>query len=66
MTTRGTAHEPSETPVKSERGPGRPEIGEPVNVRLGDLLPRVDEFAASRDLSRAAAIRELVSRGLGF
>jgi hypothetical protein len=45
---------------------GRPEVGEPVNVRLGDLLSSVDEFAASRDLSRAAAIRELVSRGLGF
>lgn len=46
-------------------GAGRPEVGEPVNVRLGEFLPQVDEFAASHGLSRAAAIRELVSRGLG-
>lgn len=44
--------------------PGRPEVGEPVNVRLGEYLPRVDEFAASRGMTRAAAIRDLVARGL--
>lgn len=44
---------------------GRPEIGEPVNVRLGGYLPQVDEFAAGHGMTRAAAIRELVSRGMG-
>lgn len=48
----------------AERKPGPPEVGEAINVRLGDLLPRVDEFAASGGMSRAAAIRELVSCGL--
>lgn len=47
-------------------GAGRPEVGPAVNVRLGELLSRVDEFAASHAMSRAAAIRELISRGLDF
>jgi hypothetical protein len=45
---------------------GRPEVGRPVLVRLGGLLPAVDEFAASHGMSRADAIRELVRRGLDF
>lgn len=45
---------------------GRPEVGEPVNVRLGDLLGRVDAWAEGQGMTRAAAIRELVSRGLDF
>lgn len=40
------------------------EVGEPVNVRLGGLLPRVDAWAAGQGMTRAAAIRELVSLGL--
>ena len=44
---------------------GRPEIGPPVNVRLGgDLLARVDDYAKTHGLSRAEAIRHLVLRGL--
>lgn len=40
---------------------GRPEIGTPVNVRLGDdLLAEVDEYAVSLGLSRAETIRQLV------
>lgn len=40
---------------------GRPEIGTPINVRLGDdLLAEVDEYAAELGVSRAEAIRQLV------
>jgi hypothetical protein len=51
--------------IEDERGPGRPAIGEPVNIRLGDLLGRVDAFAAAAGRTRADAIRELVASGLG-
>jgi metal-responsive CopG/Arc/MetJ family transcriptional regulator len=43
---------------------GRPEIGEPINIRLGDLLSRVDAFAEREQISRAEAIRRLVAAGL--
>jgi metal-responsive CopG/Arc/MetJ family transcriptional regulator len=44
---------------------GRPEVGAPVNVRLGDeLLERVDDYAIRESISRAEAIRQLVQRGL--
>lgn len=44
---------------------GRPEIGQPINIRLGDdLLAAVDNYAADCGVSRAEAIRELVQRGL--
>jgi len=46
------------------RGPGRPEVGGLVQVRLGELLKSVDEFAHERDLSRSAAIRHLLRVGL--
>lgn len=40
---------------------GRPEIGAPINVRLGnDLLAEVDAYAAELGFSRAEAIRQLV------
>jgi hypothetical protein len=53
-------------PAQDERGSGRPEIGGAVHVRLGDLLVRVDAYAAGQldGMSRAEAIRELVSLGL--
>lgn len=51
-------------PVETERGPGRPEVGARVDVRLGELLPAVDTYAASHGLSRATAIRKLVAAGL--
>jgi metal-responsive CopG/Arc/MetJ family transcriptional regulator len=44
---------------------GRPEVGSPINVRLGDkLLRSVDYFAEAEGVSRAEAIRQLVQRGL--
>lgn len=51
-------------PIEEERGPGpgRPEVGKPINVRLGDdLLVEVDRFAADTGRSRAEAIRHLVA-----
>jgi hypothetical protein len=50
--------------LAEEQGPGRPEIGGRVQVRLGDLLPRVDAYAAGRGCSRAEAVRILVAAGL--
>lgn len=44
---------------------GRPEIGHPINIRLGDeLLSRVDAFAAREQISRAESLRQLVAAGL--
>ena len=48
-------------PEEEDRRPGRPEIGPPVNVRLGtDLLGLVDAYAKRQSVSRAEAIRRLV------
>jgi metal-responsive CopG/Arc/MetJ family transcriptional regulator len=44
---------------------GRPAVGIPINVRLGDdLLAQVDAYAESEGIKRAEAIRRLVARGL--
>lgn len=43
---------------------GRPEIGNPVKVRLGGLLTSVDEVAARRHESRSDCIRHLIALGL--
>jgi hypothetical protein len=44
---------------------GRPEIGPPINVRLGDnLLQEVSAYAEAEGISRAEAIRQLVQNGL--
>jgi metal-responsive CopG/Arc/MetJ family transcriptional regulator len=44
---------------------GRPEIGQPINIRLGEaLLARVDRYAQAETVSRAEAIRQLIKRGL--
>lgn len=41
---------------------GRPEIGQPINIRLGDaLLDAVDNYAADHEVSRAEAIRILLA-----
>lgn len=50
--------------VEAERGPGRPEIGSRVQVRLGDLLGEVDTFAREQAVNRAEAVRRLVSAAL--
>jgi hypothetical protein len=47
-----------------ERGPGRPTIGNPVTVRLGETQPRLDTWATSRGITRADAIRQLVDIAL--
>jgi hypothetical protein len=44
---------------------GRPEIGQPINIRLGDeLLDAVDNYAADHEVSRAEAIRILLADAL--
>lgn len=44
---------------------GRPTVGTPINVRLGDeLLAQVDAYAESEGIKRAEAVRRLVERGL--
>jgi metal-responsive CopG/Arc/MetJ family transcriptional regulator len=44
---------------------GRPEIGTPINVRLGDdLLAKVDAHAQAGGVSRASIIRSLVAAAL--
>lgn len=48
----------------NERGPGRPEIGGRIQVRLGHLLPSVDTYAAEQGCSRAEAVRLLLLAGL--
>jgi hypothetical protein len=39
---------------------GRPAIGAPVHVRLGDQAGKVDAYAAKHGLSRAEAVRRIV------
>lgn len=51
--------------IEEERGPGRPEVGKPINLRLGDdLLDRVDAEAKRRGKTRAETVRELVAAAL--
>lgn len=48
-----------------KRGPGRPEIGARVEVRLPDgLLARIDARAEERLATRAEVIRELLTKAL--
>lgn len=52
-------------PVEPERGPGRPAIGRPVQVRFPDgLLARLHAWADYSGISRAEAVRILVDSGL--
>lgn len=50
--------------LEDERGPGRPEVGGPIHVRLGDLVPKLDAWAIERCISRAEAVRQIVSARL--
>jgi len=44
---------------------GRPEIGQPINIRLGDdLLAAVDAKAGRLGVSRAELIRMILTRQL--
>ena len=50
-------------PIEPKRGPGRPPIGRPIQVRLPvGLLARLDTFAG--ELNRAEAVRILLNAGL--
>lgn len=52
------------SPAATRRA-GRPEVGGPVVVRLGeDLLNEVDNYAGARNVSRADAIRDLIKSAL--
>jgi hypothetical protein len=51
-------------PVEDEQGPGRPEIGSPLLVRLGTLYDPVATFAQTHGLSKAEAARQLIAAGL--
>ena len=52
-------------PEEEDRRPGRPAVGQAVNVRLGDdLLGQVDAYAGEHGQSRAEIVRELVKAGL--
>lgn len=52
-----------ESPV--EVGPGRPEIGPEVKVRLpADVLAAVDARAEAQSVTRAEALRRLITAGL--
>ena len=53
-----------EIPDEEDRRPGRPQIGIPVQVRLGDELARVDAYAAANGIKRAEAIRRLIGESL--
>lgn len=45
---------------------GRPEIGTPINIRLGDeLLTAIDERAQKLGVSRASMIRTLLTMQIG-
>jgi hypothetical protein len=48
--------------IEEERGPGRPEVGGAVHVRLGEQLAELDAWATAHGMTRAKAIREAVSR----
>lgn len=50
--------------LEEESGPGRPEIGKPINVRLGDDLQARVDAAALPDEKRAATIRRLLEKAL--
>lgn len=49
--------------IEEERGPGRPEVGKPINVRLGDeLLAWVDAEAGRIGKTRSDTLRDLVAQ----
>ncbi len=51
--------------IEPERGPGRPEIGPMVNVRLTQgLISHLDAVATSDGVSRAELVRQLLAEAL--
>jgi hypothetical protein len=60
-----TAVEEHFGPIEPKRGPGRPPIGRPVQVRLpAGLLTRLDAWADRNGPSRAEAVRILLDAAL--
>lgn len=52
--------------IEEERGPGRPEIGPEIGVRLPqEMLERIDKLAEEGVTTRAGVVRELLERALG-
>ena len=52
--------------LEDERGPGRPEIGPTIQVRLPeDLLAQIDAKAEAENVSRAEMVRALLGEALG-
>lgn len=52
-------------PIEEERGPGRPEIGPTIQVRLPEnLLTQVDARADAEGVSRAEMVRMLLAKAL--
>lgn len=52
-------------PPKDSPRRGRPEVGEAVHLRLPpELKAQVDQFASTNNLTRAAAVRQLLTGGL--
>ena len=52
--------------IREERGPGRPEIGPAIQVRLPEaLLAAVDARADAEGVSRAEMVRMLLAEALG-
>jgi hypothetical protein len=50
--------------VAEESGPGRPEIGGAIHVRLGDDKAAVDTYAADQGITASEAVRRFVRQGL--
>lgn len=52
-------------PIEPERGPGRPEVGPRIGVRLPEeLLEQLDTYADQAGINRAEAVRQMVAAGL--
>jgi len=52
-------------PEEEDRRVGRPEIGESINFRPGgELLAMVNDYAQRRDITRAEALRRLVTEAV--
>lgn len=49
---------------EEDRRPGRPEIGGRITTALGGELAKVDAYAELHEITRAEAVRRLISEGL--
>jgi hypothetical protein len=51
--------------LEEERGPGRPEVGPAIHIRLSeDLLARVDQLSEIEGVSRAEMVRTLLDEAI--